>query len=68
MNDLVVKELIQNDCNAVKITEELNAILYDENYRKRMFINYDELSLKMGSPGASAKAANLMVGYLRQTN
>ena len=68
MNDLVVKELIQNDCNTVEITEELNAILYDENYRKRMFINYDELSLKMGSPGASAKAANLMVGYLRQTN
>jgi hypothetical protein len=30
-----------------------------------MLINYDELGLKMGLPGASARAAKLMVGYLR---
>lgn len=66
MNDLVVKELIQNDCTSTSIADELNNILFDKTYRTKMLINYDELALKMGEPGASHKAANLMVKYLKQ--
>lgn len=67
MDDLVVKELIQNDCTPITITEELKSILYDKTYRTQMLINYEELALRMGQPGASFKAAKLMVGYLNQT-
>jgi lipid-A-disaccharide synthase len=64
MDDLVVKELIQKDCNPIKIAEELNSILYDELYKTKMLINYQELAVKMGEPGASEKAAKLISGYL----
>jgi len=65
MNEAVVKELIQEDCNSVMIARELDMILNDKLYRTGMLINYDELALKMGSPGASERAAKLMVGYLK---
>lgn len=66
MNESVVKELIQEDCNSTMIARELDMILNDKLYRTGMLINYDELSLKMGSPGASERAAGLMVGYMRR--
>ncbi|MES3016912.1 MAG: lipid-A-disaccharide synthase [Bacteroidota bacterium] len=65
MDDAVVKELIQEDCNGKMIAQELDMILHDDLYRTRMLINYDELADKMGSPGASQRAASLMVKYLR---
>ena len=66
MDKEIVKELIQQDCTPVTISKELNCLLYDERYRKTMLDNYDLLDEKMGKPGASAKAAQLMIGYLRQ--
>ena len=65
MNEKVVKELIQEECNSVMIARELDMILNDKLYRTGMLINYDELALKMGSPGASDRAAQLMVEYLK---
>ncbi|MEJ7691467.1 lipid-A-disaccharide synthase [Daejeonella sp.] len=65
MNEAVVKELIQEDCNSKTIGQELDMILHDQLYRTGILINYDELAIKMGSPGASQRAAKLMVGYLR---
>lgn len=65
MNEKVVKELIQEECTSVMIARELDMILNDKLYRTRMLINYDELALKMGSPGASDRAAHLMIGYLQ---
>ncbi|SKB86411.1 lipid-A-disaccharide synthase [Daejeonella lutea] len=66
MNDSVVKELIQEDCNSKTIAQELDLILHDQLYRTGMLINYDELAEKMGGPGASQRAAALMVEYLRR--
>ena len=66
MDDNVVKELIQEDCNATMIARELDMILNDKLYRTGMLINYDELAIKMGSPGASERAAGLIVGYLKR--
>ena len=64
MDDAVVKELIQEDCNPKKIEDELDDILHDPLYRTQMLINYDELAERMGEAGASSRAAKLMVTYL----
>ncbi len=65
MDEEVVKELIQEDCNPSKISEELDLVLHDALYRTKMLINYDELGEKVGDSGASARTAKLMIGYLR---
>ncbi|MGV3686594.1 MAG: lipid-A-disaccharide synthase [Daejeonella sp.] len=65
MNDAVVKELIQEDCNAVAIAKELDLLLNDQLYRTGMLINYDELLIRMGDTGASERAARLIFGYLQ---
>ena len=65
MDEEIVKELIQEDCTAEKLQAELNNLLHDPLYRTQMLINYDELETKMGKPGASLKAARLMLDYLK---
>ncbi|GAC1307000.1 MAG: lipid-A-disaccharide synthase [Mucilaginibacter sp.] len=67
MDKLVVKELIQQDCNSEKISRELDAILNDDTYRGTMLANYNELDAKMGEPGASAKTAGLIIQYASKT-
>ena len=64
MDATVVKELIQEDCSGQKIGNELDLILNNQNYRARMMQNYDQLAQRMGAPGASLRAAELMIKYL----
>uniref|UniRef100_UPI00404B3523 lipid-A-disaccharide synthase n=1 Tax=Daejeonella sp. TaxID=2805397 RepID=UPI00404B3523 len=64
MDATVVKELIQEDCSGEKIGDELDLILNNQNYRARMMQNYDQLAERMGAPGASLRAAELMIKYL----
>jgi lipid-A-disaccharide synthase len=64
MDRKVVEELIQNDCNPIKITRHLKEITTGPE-RQMMMKDYEALSEKMGLPGASEKAAKLMVSYLR---
>ncbi|MEO3402775.1 lipid-A-disaccharide synthase [Mucilaginibacter sp. CAU 1740] len=63
MDKLVVKELIQEECTAEKIGNELCLLINDAVYRQTMLANYDELDVRMGQPGASAKTAGLIVKY-----
>jgi len=63
MDSLIVKELIQQDCNPEKINEEMSLILDDKAYRGKMLDNYDKLHEKMGKPGASQKTAGLIIKY-----
>ncbi|MES2427779.1 MAG: lipid-A-disaccharide synthase [Bacteroidota bacterium] len=63
MNSGVVKELIQQDCTPETIGAELDLILNNNTYRQTMLANYDTLDQKMGTPGASAKTAALIVKY-----
>jgi lipid-A-disaccharide synthase len=65
MDRPVVKELIQEDCNPMQITAELDLLVNDTTYRNQMLANYDELDVRMGEPGASAKTAGLIVGYMQ---
>lgn len=63
MDRLVVKELIQLNCNPQKINEELSLVLDDKPYRSNMLANYKKLHEKMGVPGASEKTAALIIKY-----
>ncbi|MET0573139.1 MAG: lipid-A-disaccharide synthase [Pedobacter agri] len=58
----IVTELIQEDCNSKKLSEELQAIVSGEG-RKTMLSNYEDLLLLMGKPGASEKTAKLIYQY-----
>ena len=63
MDEEVVTELIQNDCNPLKIKTELTEILEESN-RKKLFEKYDELEQKLGGIGASEKTAKLIVAEI----
>jgi lipid-A-disaccharide synthase len=63
MDDGVVKELIQKDCNPESIMKELDLIVNNKLYRDKMLENYKKLHDKMGIPGASEKTAGLIIRY-----
>lgn len=65
MDAAIVRELIQEECNSKMISHELDMILHDPLHATGMQVNYDELAERMGAPGASERAAKLMVGRMR---
>jgi lipid-A-disaccharide synthase len=65
MDEEVVTELIQDDCNSVKIKAELAKIL-EPNYRKVLLEKYETLEQKLGGIGASDKTAHLIVADISQ--
>jgi lipid-A-disaccharide synthase len=64
MDQEIVTELIQDDCNTKRIREELTKIL-EPNYRKKLLKNYHLLEQKLSGIGASEKTAKLIVGSIR---
>ena len=64
MDEEVVTELIQDDCNQKSIREELKKIL-EPDHRKTILHNYSLLEEKLGGIGASAKTAKLIVSDLQ---
>ncbi|WP_159519335.1 lipid-A-disaccharide synthase [Sunxiuqinia indica] len=65
---MAVKELLQHHCTAANIRKELNLILNDASHKKQIMKSYDELSEKLGEPGASARAASMMIDKLNEKN
>jgi lipid-A-disaccharide synthase len=65
MDEEVVTELIQENCNKKRIGEELRKIL-EPHYRENLLLKYDVLEEKLGGIGASKKTAKLIVGDLKQ--
>ncbi len=63
MDEEVVTELIQDDCNSKRIREELKKIT-EPNYRQNLLGKYELLELKLGGIGASEKTAKLIVSDL----
>ncbi len=59
-----VKELIQTDFNAEKLSIELDLILNNSTCRKQMLANFDELRTILGNKGASKKAAEIITSKL----
>jgi len=64
MGKEVVTELIQDQFNRVSLKHELDKLLKEES-RQAMLNEFHLLREKLGEPGASTRAAELMLGYLR---
>ena len=64
MDKEIVKELIQNELTETNLKIELDKLLKPET-RTKILADYAELKVKLGGSGASKKAAELMVGYLK---
>ncbi|MFB2119759.1 lipid-A-disaccharide synthase [Parapedobacter sp. 2B3] len=62
---LAVRELIQKDCNADRIADELDLLINNKEYRDNILENYDLLADKMGEPGASDHTARLITAFLK---
>ncbi|WP_443944436.1 lipid-A-disaccharide synthase [Pedobacter sp. AW1-32] len=58
----IVTELIQEDCNTERIFAELKEIVAGKG-REKMLNNYSNLFKLMGKPGASDKAAKIIVQF-----
>jgi lipid-A-disaccharide synthase len=61
----VVTELIQDDVNETKLKAELQRLL-DPQSRQTILQDYAHVRELLGSSGASARAAKLMLGYLHK--
>jgi lipid-A-disaccharide synthase len=60
-----VTELIQWNFTLKNVVSELNKILHNPENEKRMLADYREMMIKLGEPGASKRAAVLMVNKLK---
>jgi len=63
-----VKELIQWNFTLKKVVQELKNILYNPENEKRMLADYRDMMIKLGDPGASKRAAELMVKKIQTSN
>ena len=57
MDDLIVTELIQKDCNPVTIKKEFDKVINNPG-RDVMLSKYHELSVLLGGGGASERVIN----------
>lgn len=66
MEKEIVRELIQSDMSVNSVKDELDRLIFDNDYRDRMFGNYEKLRNKLGKPGASGRAAKLLIDDLEK--
>lgn len=62
----VVRELVADGMTVENIRQELNRIIHDRDNRMRMLDGYDEVSQRLGPPGAPRHAARKMTEILRE--
>lgn len=68
MNKLIISEFIQMKMTFENVKAEMEKLLYDENYREKIFIDYSRLKDLMGGAGSSKRAALKMVELLKLSN
>lgn len=61
MNKEIVTELIQHECNAIRIKEELSKIVEGGKGRETMLNSFKDLKIKLGGGGASKKVAQSLL-------
>ena len=66
MDRLVVKELIQNDMTANNIRDELQSLLNSSKRQKKLLEDYEELKCALGNTGASDRAAETIISYVKK--
>lgn len=65
MERQVIKELIQNDFNEQNLTKELDSLLKNPKTQRRLLEDLDVLKDRLGSTGASAKAADYVLSMVK---
>jgi len=60
-----VPELLQSDVNPRRIAQEIERGLFDEKYREQQRRDLAEIPKKLGGPGASARAAQRILDFIR---
>ncbi|WP_430972376.1 lipid-A-disaccharide synthase [Sunxiuqinia rutila] len=63
---MAVKELLQHQCSVKNIRAEVERLLTDEDYQRQVQRSYDELHQHLGQPGASQRAAAMMIQKLNK--
>jgi len=66
MDKGLFKELIQHDCTPQKISQELDNLLNNSEYRAKMMSDYKNVRDVLGGKGASAKVARVMIEELER--
>jgi len=60
----VVRELIQDDLNLTNLSQEINDLWSEGNYRTRMLNEFDSLISTLGGDGASERVAKQMITHI----
>ena len=66
MDKGLFKELIQHSCTPALISQELDQLLHNLDYRARMMQDYADVRNVLGGAGASAKVARAMTEELKR--
>jgi lipid-A-disaccharide synthase len=62
-----VAEVVQSKFTLKNVVAELKKILHDPENEQRMLADYSEMMVKLGEPGASKRAAGLMVSKIKNS-
>ena len=65
LNKECVKELIQGEFNKENLSKELNKLITDNEYKDRIYNDYDHLNKILSSQGASEKAAEIICNFIK---
>ncbi|MBK6284281.1 MAG: lipid-A-disaccharide synthase [Draconibacterium sp.] len=65
LNKIIVSEYIQMKMTVKNVKAEMEKLLFNDGYRKKIFENYKRLKELMGEPGSSKRAAQKMVELLK---
>ena len=65
MNREIVREFIQVKMTFKNVKAEMDRLLFNEEYREKIFNEYKRLKERMGEPGCSRRAAEQMVNLLK---
>ncbi len=68
MNKLIISEFIQMKMTFENVKTEMEKLLFDQEYREKIFSDYNRLKELMGEAGSSKRAALKMVELLSTLN
>lgn len=66
INRQAFRELLQDDCTGKTISDEVERLISDPQYRGEMLHNYSEIRKALGGEGASVKVAEAMIEELKK--
>ena len=63
LNKPLIPELLQENLTSEKIIMETKRFFNNTNYRNVLFSGYKKIIVELGEPGASSRAAKLIMKY-----